>query len=76
MITYQTKKETLYCAEIGSYAAFGIEVSEIINGQERLIDFIPDVFLDGTIAERFIKMCNQFHLDRIHLHDVIEDWSA
>lgn len=76
MITYQTKKETLYCAEIGFYTTFGIAVSEIINGQTKLIEVISDVFLDGTIAESFIEMCNQFHLDRIHLHDVIEDWSA
>ncbi len=34
---------------------------------------IPDIFLDRTIAERFVEACNILSLDPDHLDDVIAD---
>lgn len=76
MVTYKMMRETLNCAEIGSYTAYGIAAYKLADGEATLIKFISDVFLNENDAESFVKKCNELKLDIIHLCDVIEDFIA
>lgn len=76
MITYCVEEEKLYHPDIGFYTAFGIAVHHITDDAQKLIEFVSDAFLEKQSAENFVRLCNDLHLDVVHLQDAITDTIA
>lgn len=73
MIVYQTLQETLWNPETGNYTAYAICAYERQNGNDVLLSYTSDVFLNKEEAETFVTLCNRLQLSLIHLPDAIED---
>ncbi len=52
----------------------GIRVIQEADANTREIRYIPDIFTDIALGERFAALCTQEQLDPIHLLDAIEDF--
>ncbi len=52
-----------------SYTTYGIKIFE----NNKLIKFVPGVFLNKTEAVKFVNTCNRIQLSPIHLEEFIED---
>ena len=73
MIVYQILQETLWNPEIGNYTTYAVCAYERQNGNNVLLSYTSDVFLNKEEAEAFVTLCNRLHLSLIHLPDAIED---
>ena len=52
----------------------GIRVVKEEGDESKEIRYIPDVFTDLALGERFAALCTREQLDPIHLMDTIEDF--
>lgn len=73
MIEFYTVKESLYSEEAGSFTAYGIGVCENDQCKKKILEYIPNIFLDKQKAEQLVAKCNRLQLDPLHLFNVVED---
>lgn len=69
MVTYCIQEEKLYHKDLGYYTAFAIKAFQ----NNKLVEFVSDVFLDKEKANSFVRQCNELQVDLVHLYDVIDD---
>lgn len=73
MYKYFVKKETTNNPEIGIYTSYGIKITFVDKQKTKNIQYIPDVFLDENLANKFADLCTINNLEPVHIYDVIED---
>ncbi len=68
-VWYSYKKE-YFENEEQRYIAYSV----LVFKNQKLIRYIPDVFLHKSDAKKFISLWNKYNLSAYHLDDVIEDF--
>lgn len=74
MVKYQAVQEKHSHPDIGEYTAWGIKGWQPDDLDEKVIAYIPDIFLRQKDAERFASLCTQMNLSLIHFNDAVEDY--
>ncbi len=72
MITLKQRVDTLFLPEHGYYDTYGVDVYNA-DGTE-LIDSVQDISLEAEKVSKFVELCNDNDVDKIHLYDLIENF--
>ena len=59
--------------EINSHIDIGNYVYVQVNGENKLLKRVSDLFTEEQDARTFAELCNSENLEPVHLDDVIED---
>lgn len=74
MSRYEKFIEKLDKPGIGKYTTYGIVVYEMVNQNRKELIRVSDVSTDKNKVENLIALCNEEHLEPVHIYDVIEDF--
>ena len=55
------------------YVGYGIEAWMISGTEQRMVQRVPDIFLERDRARRFVDLCNDECVELVHLFDVIDN---
>ncbi len=70
---YEVNQEINSHIDIGNYSSYGLNVYVQVNGENKLLKRVSDLFTEEQDARAFAELCNSENLEPVHLDDVIED---